>query len=62
MVSEMEAKLLFALFGFYGISTIVDYLMPDPFLYIQTVLFQTIQFHQSTQFKCQNSSISKNQV
>ena len=29
---------------FYGISNIVDYLMPNPFLYIETVLFQTIQF------------------
>ena len=27
---------------FYGTSTIVGYLMPYPFLYIQTVLFQTI--------------------
>ena len=31
---------------FYGISTIVGYLMPDPFLYI----FQKIQFNVSTQF------------
>ena len=30
-------------FGFYGISTIVDYLMPNP-------LFQVIQFNISTQF------------
>ena len=32
--------------------------MQNPFLYIQTVLFQIIQFNISTQFKCQNSSIS----
>ena len=38
---------------FYGISTIVCYLMPNPFLYIYTVLFQTIQFNISTQFKWQ---------
>ena len=30
------------LFGFYGISTFVGYLMLNPFLYKQTVLFQTI--------------------
>ncbi len=29
---------------FYGISTIAGYLMPNPFLYIKAVLFQTIQF------------------
>ena len=28
---------------FYGISTIVGYLMSNPFLYILTVLFRTIQ-------------------
>ena len=35
----------------YGISTIVGYLMPITFLYIGTVLFQTIQFNLSAQFK-----------
>ena len=35
---------------FYGISNIVGYLRPNPFLYIRTVLFQTIQFSISTQF------------
>ena len=35
---------------FYGISTIVGYLMPNPFLYNKTVLFQAIQFSISTQF------------
>ena len=43
----------FGLVWFYGISTIKVYLMPNPFLYNQTVLFQTIQFSISTQFKCQ---------
>ena len=47
---------------FYGISTIAGYLMPNPFLYIQTVLFQTIQYCKSTQFICQNSSIAYNSV
>ena len=37
----------------YGISNIVGYLMPNPLLYKWTVLFQTIQFSISTQFKCQ---------
>ena len=37
------------LFGFYGISTFVGYLMPNPFL----CKFQTIQFSMSTQFNCQ---------
>ena len=32
------------LFGFYGISTFVGYLIPNPFLYKFSVLFQTIQF------------------
>ena len=36
------------LVGFYGISTIVGYSMPNPFLYKRTVLFQTIQFSIST--------------
>ena len=35
---------------FYGISTIVGYLMPSPFLYVKTVLFHTIQFSISIQF------------
>ena len=38
---------------FYDISTIVGYLIPNPFLYIKTVLFQTIQFSSSMQFKWQ---------
>ena len=31
----------------------VGYLMPNPFLYKQRVLFQTIQFNISIQFNCQ---------
>ena len=54
-------------FSFYGISTIVGYLMPNPFLYLLAVPFQTVQFSISIVFclhtvKCQNSSISNNSV
>ena len=42
--------ILFGLVCFYSTSTIIGYLMPNPFLYIQTVLFQTIQFSISKQF------------
>ena len=38
------------LFGSYGISTFVGYLMPNPSL---SVLFQTIQFSICMQFNCQ---------
>ena len=38
---------------FYGISTTIGYLMPNPFLYLLTVLFQTIQLSISKHFKCQ---------
>ena len=31
-------------FGFYGISTFVGYLTPNPFLYKSSVPLQTIQF------------------
>ena len=41
------------LFGFYGISTFVGYLMPNPFLYKWIFLLQTIQFSISTQLNCQ---------
>ena len=34
---------------FYGTSTIVGYLMPTTFLYIQTVPLQAIQFSLSTE-------------
>ena len=43
----------FCLFAFYGTSSFVGYSMPNQVLYIQTVLFQTIQFSMSTQFNCQ---------
>ena len=43
---------------FYGISTIVGYLMPNPFLYIYTIIFQTIQFIISIVF-CLYSWMSK---
>ena len=39
-----------AFLWFYCISTIVGYVIPNPFLYIQTVLFQTIHFSVSTLF------------
>ena len=42
---------------FYGISTFVGYLTPNPFLCKLSVLFQTIQFSMSTQF-VKNISIS----
>ena len=38
------------------------YLMPNSFLYQETVLFQIIQFSISTQFNCQNISISSYSV
>ena len=38
--------------GFYSISTFVGYLTLNPFL-CKSVLFKTIQFSMSTQFKCQ---------
>ena len=34
----------FGLDWFHGISTIVDYLIPNPFLYVKTVFIQPIQF------------------
>ena len=46
----------------YGISTFVSYLRPNPFLYALAVLFQTIQFRITTQFNCQNISISSYSV
>ena len=46
------------LFGFYGISTFVGYLIPNQFLYKLTVLFQTIQFSISIQFVKNCMSIS----
>ena len=37
-------------FGFMAYQSLQVYLMPNPFLYILTVLFQTIQFSINTQF------------
>ena len=48
-----EQPLVGWLFGFYSISTFVGHLMPNPFSYKQSVLFQTILFSMSTQFNCQ---------
>ena len=39
--------------GFYGISTFIGYLTPNPFLCKWSVLFKTIQFSISTQFNGQ---------
>ena len=51
-----------SLFKFSSISTFVGYLMPNRFLYKLSILFQTIRFSISKQFKYQNSSISSNLV
>ena len=48
MPGAMERKV--GLVWFDDISTIVVYLMPNPFFYILTFLFQTIQFCISAQF------------
>ena len=41
------------LFGFYCMSTIVGYLMPNSLSYKITAVFQTILFNISTQGNCQ---------
>ena len=52
--AKAESVFMFGyLFGFYAISILVGYLMPNPFLYNQTILFQTIQLGISTQFNYQ---------
>ena len=43
-VAIRKERLFVCLFGFYGISSFVGYLMPNPFLYKWTFLFQVIQF------------------
>ena len=40
------------LVGFYGISTFVGYVMPNPFLLKQIVLFKTNQFSISKEINC----------
>ena len=52
---SVPSFLFVCLFGFYGISTFVGYLMTNTF-YTKTVLFLTIQLNVSTQFNCQNIS------
>ena len=47
---DMLYTVIVPLVWFDGISTLVGYLMSNPFLYIETVLFQAIQFSVSTQF------------
>ena len=46
----MTKEFLQGLVWFYGTLTIVGYVMPNPFLYIWTILFQTIQLSISTKF------------
>ena len=53
--------LLAGLFWFYGMSTIIGYLTPNPFLFKQIVQVQTIQFSMNTQF-VKNISISSYSV
>ena len=50
-LKELDGLVWFV--GFYGISTFVGYLTPNPFLCKLSVLFKTIQFSISTQFNCQ---------
>ena len=47
---------------FHGISTIVGYLTPNLFLCKESDLFQIIPFSMSTQFNCENISISSYSV
>ena len=51
--SPGDLMVWFGLLGFYGISTFVGYLTPNPFLCKLSVLFKTIQLSISTQFNCQ---------
>ena len=44
---KSDICLFVCLFVFYGISTFVDYLMPNQFLYKWTVLFQANQLNMS---------------
>ena len=46
------------LVGFYGISTLVAYLMPNPFLNKWSDLFQTIQLSQTILIQTIQFSIS----
>ena len=51
--NKIKERLVGWLVGFYGISTFVGYLTPNPFLYKESVHFQTIQFSMSIQLNCQ---------
>ena len=51
----LSIRLVGWLFGFYGISTFVG--LNNQIHFMKIVLFQTIQFSISTQFKCKNSLI-----
>ena len=53
MIHNLFVCLFLCLFVFYDIF--VGYLMPNPFLYKQTVPFHTIQFNLSTQLNCQKN-------
>ena len=46
-------KVWFGLLGFFGISTFVVYLTPNPFLLKLSVPFKTIQVSMCTQYNCQ---------
>ena len=50
VMAKKDEPLENGLVWFHGISTIVGYLMPNPFLYILTVMFQAIQFSISIVF------------
>ena len=56
---ESIDKILVWLVGFYGISTFCR-LFNAKSIFIKIVLFQTVQFRISTQFKCKYSVIVKN--
>ena len=51
-------RLVTWLFGFYGRSTFVGYLMPNPFLYKWSILFQAIQFSIQKQFHFKKFSLA----
>ena len=54
--------MVLCLFLFYGMWTLVGYLMPNPFLYKEIIRIQTIQFSISIKYRYQNSSISNDSV
>ena len=52
--SGQKGWLVAWLVGFYGISTFVGYLTPNPFLCKKLDPFKRIQFSVNTEFNCQN--------